>query len=197
MIVSRGSFYLLCVSNTNWSLFKMRWLFLLFCTLPVIELIILLKVGSWLGVWPTVGLILGTAFIGVNLLRQQGLSTLTRANQRMATGEIPAKEMAEGIILAIGGALLLTPGLVTDVIGFSCLLPGTRHAYVAYLMKRMTVVASQSVNMGGTTFTQSNMYTGSQTGARPNQNAHRNPEPKVTRSGGHDVIEGEFERKDD
>jgi len=51
--------------------------------------------------------------------------------------------------------------------------------------------------MGGATFTQSNMYTGSQTGARPNPNVHRNPEPKVTRSGGHDVIEGEFERKDD
>ena len=178
----------------------MRWLFLLFCTLPVIELIILLKVGSWLGVWPTVALILTTAFIGVNLLRQQGLSTLTRANQRMASGEIPAKEMAEGIVLAVGGALLVTPGLVTDVIGFSCLLPGSRHAYIAYMMKRMTVVATQSANMGGATFTRSAMYSGSMNGHQQSESesdSFRNQGPRVSRSQGHDVIEGEFERKDD
>jgi UPF0716 protein FxsA len=181
----------------------MRWLFLLFCTLPVIELIILLQIGGWLGVWPTVGLILGTAFIGVNLLRQQGLKTLTRANQRMASGEMPAKEMVEGIVLAIGGALLLTPGLVTDVIGFSCLLPGTRHMYMAFGMKHMTLVAGRSVHMSGRgPFTQgAEMHSDFMNNARSSQrqsDTFSSQGPRVTRSSqGHDVIDGEFERKDD
>ncbi|GLQ29709.1 FxsA family protein [Litoribrevibacter albus] len=169
----------------------MRWLFLLFCTLPVIELIILLKVGSWLGVWPTVGLILGTAFIGVNLLRQQGLKTFSRANQRLAQGEMPATEMVEGIVLAIGGALLLTPGLVTDVIGFSCLLPGTRHVYIAFGMERMKVVATRSV------YTSSVHTQGDFMNQGGFQQPHRSQHTQSTNASrqGHDVIEGEFERK--
>lgn len=164
----------------------MRWLFLLFCTLPVIELIILLKIGGWLGVWPTVALILGTAFIGVNLLRQQGLKTLTKANYRLASGEMPAKEMVEGIVLAVGGALLLTPGLVTDIIGFSCLLPGSRHMYIAYGMSRMKIIAAQSMQAQA-----SGAQMGSTFTHRPSHSDLHRGKP----SGG--VIEGEFERKDD
>jgi UPF0716 protein FxsA len=180
----------------------MRWLFLLFCTLPVIELIILLKIGNWLGVWPTVALILGTAFIGVNLLRQQGIKTFSRANQRLAQGEMPAAEMVEGIVLAIGGALLLTPGLVTDVIGFSCLLPGTRHLYIQYGMRRMTVMATRSVysNVSSSPFQQNTGFEQTfeqpfgqdpraKSGSAKTTGREENP------AGNSNVIEGEYERK--
>ncbi|GAA3931480.1 FxsA family protein [Litoribacillus peritrichatus] len=164
----------------------MRWLFLLFCTLPVIELVILLKLGSWLGIWPTVALILGTAFIGVNLLRQQGLKTLSRANLKLSSGQMPAKEMVEGIVLAVGGALLLTPGLVTDVIGFSCLLPGTRHMYIAFAMKRMQFVATQSIYTQTSSPDLNSVFTQQQTRTQTSER------PKSVNG----VIEGEFERKD-
>lgn len=120
----------------------MRFLFLVFIIVPIIEIVILINVGEAIGAWYTVGLVLLSAFIGVNMLRQQGLSTLTRAQSRMNSGEIPASEMIEGLILAVGGALLVTPGFVTDFFGFCCLLPWTRRALVARMQKHFTVVAS-------------------------------------------------------
>jgi len=120
----------------------MRFLFLLFIIIPIIEITVLIQVGQAIGAWYTVGLVLLSAFIGVNMLRHQGLSTLMRAQQRMDQGEVPGQEMAEGILLAVGGVLLVTPGFVTDVIGFSCLIPGVRRALIKPLMSRFTVVAA-------------------------------------------------------
>ncbi|MBO6849520.1 MAG: FxsA family protein [Marinobacter sp.] len=115
----------------------------LFIIMPIAEMVVLIKVGGVIGVLNTVGLVLLTAVVGAWLLRQQGLATLLRANQRLNSGELPAKEVAEGLILAVGGALLLTPGFITDTIGFLCLLPGTRHWFVAQAMKRL-VMSGQS-----------------------------------------------------
>ena len=84
----------------------MRFLFLLFIIIPIIEITVLINVGDAIGAWNTVGLVLLSAFIGVNMLRYQGLSTLLRAQQRANQGEIPGQEMVEGIVLAGGGALL-------------------------------------------------------------------------------------------
>ncbi|HKK56423.1 FxsA family protein [Marinobacter sp.] len=117
----------------------------LFIVMPIVEMTILIKVGVAIGALNTVGLVLLTAVIGAALLRQQGLSTLLKANQRLNSGELPAREVAEGLILAVGGALLLTPGFVTDGIGFLCLLPGSRHWLAGQALKRM-VVAGQSGN---------------------------------------------------
>lgn len=94
----------------------------------------------------TILLIVLTAIVGVNLLRHQGISTLMRANQAMSQGQIPAMEMMEGIFLAVGGALLITPGFFTDAIGFICLLPFTRRAIIKYLLLNSTVRASYSVH---------------------------------------------------
>lgn len=115
----------------------------LFIIMPIAEMAVLIQVGGMIGVLNTVGLVLLTAVIGAWLLRQQGLATLLKANQRLNSGELPAKEVAEGLILAIGGALLLTPGFITDTVGFLCLIPGTRHWLAAQALKRM-VVAGQS-----------------------------------------------------
>lgn len=117
---------------------------LLFIVMPIAEMAVLIKVGGAIGVLNTVGLVLLTAVIGAWLLKQQGLATLLRANQRLNSGELPAREVAEGLILAVGGALLLTPGFITDTIGFLCLIPGTRHWFAAQALKRMVISGQRS-----------------------------------------------------
>lgn len=121
----------------------MKILFILFIVMPIVEMTVLIKVGSLIGVWPTISFVVLTAVIGASMLKRQGLSTLMRANQKMNAGEIPAKEVAEGFMLAVGGALLLTPGFVTDAIGFSLLMPGIRGIMINQLMKKMVVAGSQ------------------------------------------------------
>ena len=122
----------------------MRHILLLFIIIPILEMWVLIQVGNKIGASYTIGLVLLTALVGINLLRQQGLSTLWRAQQRMNSGQIPIMEMVEGLLLAIGGALLLTPGFVTDGIGFVCLLPGLRQMIVAKMAKHFTVMQAQS-----------------------------------------------------
>jgi UPF0716 protein FxsA len=116
----------------------MKVFFLLFIVLPVTELMLLIKVGSTIGIMPTLGLILLTAVIGATLLRKQGLQTLLRANQRLQAGEIPADEMFQGFMLALAGAFLLTPGFVTDTLGFALLIPSVRTYFGRQLMQGVT-----------------------------------------------------------
>lgn len=122
----------------------MRLLLPLFIVLPILEMIILIQVGGVIGAIPTVGLVLLTAVVGLQLLRQQGMSTLMRANQKLASGEMPAEEVVEGLMLAVGGALLLTPGFVTDVIGFCCLVPQSRRVIAKKLIEKGVLKAAGS-----------------------------------------------------
>lgn len=117
----------------------MRILFVLFIVMPILEMLILIKVGSLIGAWYTVGLVLLTAVIGVNLLKKQGLSTLMRAQQKAQYGALPVSEIGEGLLLAVAGALLLTPGFVTDAVGFALLSPVVRSELAKGLAKRMIV----------------------------------------------------------
>lgn len=118
----------------------------LFLIIPIIEVYLIIEVGGLIGAGWTILLIILTAIIGVNLLRQQGISTLMRANQVMSQGQVPAMEMMEGLFLAVGGALLITPGFFTDVLGFICLLPFTRRGIIRYLLLNSTFTASYSVH---------------------------------------------------
>lgn len=122
----------------------MRLIFPLFIIVPILEMLLLIQVGGLIGAIPTIGLVLLTAVIGLQLLRQQGLSTLMRANQKLASGEMPAEEVVEGIMLAVGGALLLTPGFFTDVLGFLCLLPYSRRAMAQRLIAKGLLKAVHS-----------------------------------------------------
>ena len=117
----------------------MRYLFLIFVITPVLEMWLLINVGAQIGALPTIGLVLLTAFVGVNLLRYQGFDTLWRGQRKFAEGQLPAQEIAEGIILAVSGALLLTPGFVTDAIGFAGLIPMVRGAMARLVLSRMVV----------------------------------------------------------
>lgn len=129
----------------------MRYLFLIFVIIPVLEMWLLITVGNYLGALPTIGLVLLTAFIGVNLLRAQGFETLWRGRRKFEEGQLPAQEIAEGIILAVSGALLLTPGFVTDLVGFSGLIPPIRRIIAQFVLSRM-VVASVSTTEHGSAF---------------------------------------------
>ncbi len=122
----------------------MRTVFVIFVLTPILEMWLLIKVGGLIGAVPTIGLVFLTAMIGLALLRQQGFSTLMRARLKMASGELPASEMLEGLFLAVGGALLLTPGFITDAIGFSCLIPGIRQLIIHAAAKRFSVFSVQS-----------------------------------------------------
>jgi len=148
-------------------------LFILFAILPIIEIAILINVGEIIGGWNTVLLVIVSAFIGAYLVRQQGFSTLMQAQSKMQAGAMPGQEMAEGLLLVIAGVLLVTPGFVTDVLGFVLCLPITRPIIAKKLLKHLAVKVV-TAQQGG--FHQ--QYTRTQ--------AH---------SQDSDVIEGEFEDK--
>jgi len=114
-----------------------RLLFLLFLTVPLLELYLLIQVGSYFGALPTIALCLFTAAWGAALLRQQGLETLARVQQKLQQGEMPASEVIGGLILMLSGILLLTPGLLTDIIGFICLLPRFRSYLANGMLKQI------------------------------------------------------------
>ena len=134
---------------------------------PIVEIYLLIQVGSVIGALPTILLVVSTAVIGAFLLRQQGMSTLARFQSSMASGSLPAKEMMEGVLLLVGGALLMTPGFFTDTLGFLCLIPFSRRYIVNHIIKR-SLFKAQSGTAG--------FY---QNGA------------------GDEIIEGEFSRKPD
>lgn len=104
--------------------------------MPLVEIYLLIQVGSVIGGLPTVLLIILTAIVGVGLLKQQGLSTLMAAQQSLTRGELPALQLLEGAALLVSGALLLTPGFVTDFIGFLGLIPLTRQALLRGFLSR-------------------------------------------------------------
>lgn len=119
----------------------MRYLLLIFIAMPIVEMWLLITVGREIGAWTTIGLVLLTAAVGFSLLKQQGFATLFRARQKMDAGELPAMEMVEAIILAVCGALLVTPGFVTDVVGFAGLVPGFRRLIVTGMASKVDVAS--------------------------------------------------------
>ena len=118
----------------------MRFLFLAFLVVPLVEMLVLFEVSDSIGGWWTLSLVVLTAVVGVQLLRQQGFSTLLRARKRLQSGELPALEILEGMMLAAAGALLLTPGFLTDMLGFILLCGPLRRLFAGRLIKAGTVM---------------------------------------------------------
>jgi UPF0716 protein FxsA len=113
-------------------------LLLLFTLVPIVELVLLIWLGGQIGFWATVGLIVLTALIGTWLAQREGLSAWQRFQARLASGEMPGRELSDGLIILVSGAFLLTPGVLTDVVGVLGLLPPTRAFVRRELMRRMT-----------------------------------------------------------
>jgi len=148
-------------------------LFLIFTAVSLLEIFVLVKVGGFLGAWPTILLVIITAFIGSALVRSQGLELVKKLQERMASGEMPGQQLVEGMMLIVTGVLLVTPGFVTDLCGLLLLQP-TIRANIAKLILA-NVKFSPQASMGGFShsgFSQNKPYDDS-------------------------VIEGEFEHKKD
>ncbi len=113
-----------------------RLFIILFLTVPVLEIYLLLKVGSLIGALWTVFIVILTAVIGASLLRLQGITTIRRLQESAARGEPPAIPMIEGAFLLFAGALLLTPGFFTDAVGFALLFPPLRQYLAVQILTR-------------------------------------------------------------
>ena len=111
-------------------------LFLLFTLIPIIELMILIDLGTSIGLAPTLGVVILTGALGAWAARTQGFYALSRIQSEMAEGRLPGAEMVEGAMVLVGGVLLLTPGLLTDAAGFALMVPAVRTAARGWLMRK-------------------------------------------------------------
>lgn len=98
-----------------------------FTVIPLIELIILVKVGSYIGLWPTILIVVLTGIVGASLARYQGFIIINKIRSDVSSGRVPARELIDGLLVLIGGIVLLTPGFITDLCGFFLLIPFTRN----------------------------------------------------------------------
>ena len=110
---------------------------LLFFAVPLVEIYLLIQVGQVIGALPTILLVIATSVLGAYLLKQQGLAALTRFQNNLRQGQLPADELKEGIFIVLGGILLMTPGFFTDFLGLFCLLPPTRKLLMKLFAKRL------------------------------------------------------------
>lgn len=143
-------------------------LVLLFIVVPIAELYVIIQVGQWIGVVPTLALLLADAVLGSMLLKHQGRSAWRRFNEALAARRFPGREVADGVLIVIGGTLLLTPGFITDVFGIFLLLPPTR-AISRRVLKRLTIGRFAIVNVGGGGFGGPPPGPGPEPGPRPSR----------------------------
>ena len=110
-------------------------LFLLFTLVPFVEIVILLKIHSYLGLGATLGLILFTGIVGASLARWQGISTWQRIQKDLSMGIMPSGRLIDGVLILIAGLMLVTPGILTDTLGFALLIPFIRNLIKNWLVR--------------------------------------------------------------
>jgi UPF0716 protein FxsA len=110
-------------------------LFLLFTIIPVVELALLIKIGSFIGVANTIAIVILTAIVGAYMVRSEGIGVMYRIQKNMNEGLFPGNELINGLLILIAGALLLTPGFFTDLLGFCMVFPLTRKFISKYIKK--------------------------------------------------------------
>jgi len=113
-------------------------LVLLFIAVPLAELAVIIQVGQLIGVWWTIGLLLADSLLGSWLLRHQGRASWRRFNEALQAGRVPTREVLDGTLVIFGGALLLTPGFITDVFGAVLLVPPTRALVRSVMVRRLS-----------------------------------------------------------
>lgn len=145
-----------------------------FIAIPIIEISVFIEVGGRIGLWPTILIVILTAMIGTWMLRQQGLSVLFRIRENLDANRVPVRELFDGVCLVVAGAFLLTPGFVTDAIGFLLFVPAIRSVLAATIAAR--VIARADVHVHGRS------HGGWQEGSGANP-----------RDGGGPIIDGDFE----
>ncbi len=162
-----------------------RFLFLFFVIVPIIEITVLIQAGQWLGTWPTVAIVILTAWLGAKYVRQQGIMTLKSVQSKAAHGEIPSEEIVTGLLLLVAGVLLVTPGFVTDFLGLALLIPKIRLILIKSVQQVVINNVAHSVHMNnGQTFD-----------SKEDISSPENNVTRVSRQQGQ-TLEGEFERKE-
>ncbi len=118
-------------------------LFLLFTLMPLLELWLLFQLGGLFGFWTTIGVVLLTGMVGAALARWQGWQTMSRIQTDLRAGKMPAQAMGDGVLILVAGVLLITPGVITDIVGLSLLLPpvrmGVRKGLQLWLAKHVQI----------------------------------------------------------
>ncbi|MGI6112520.1 MAG: FxsA family protein [Mahellales bacterium] len=126
----------------------LKRLILLFIVVPVVELLILIKLGQYIGLGYTLLILLATGVVGIMLAKSQGIAILNNIKRDIREGIMPGANLVNGLCVLIGGILLVVPGIVTDIIGLLLILPGTRDIVRRYLIKRIR----RMIETGSTTF---------------------------------------------
>jgi UPF0716 protein FxsA len=180
-------------------------LVLLFTVVPAIEIFLLFKIGGEIGGINTLFVIISTGIIGASLAKSQGLQILMKIQESTQRGEVPGSQIIQGLMVFAGGLLLLTPGFLTDIFGFSLVMPGTRHLLMIWV-KKMIEKGMKSGNMNFQSFGQGGRggaqytYTSSQNGTS------QNPFERFNQTQNHvekndeiapGVFEAEFKKHDD
>lgn len=156
-------------------------LLLVFIAIPLIEIAILIKVGQVIGVLPTVLIVIGTAVLGLGVLRVQGFSVLARASRAVAAGQTPVEPVVDGAFLMVASVLLITPGLLADAIGLVLLVPFLRRIIARWLVGG--VIKSSSLHV---------MVFGDEPPPQADERARRGSEAEEGT-----IIDGEFKRIDE
>lgn len=151
------------------------YLFLAFLLVPLLEIAVFIQVGGVIGLWPTLGLVVLTAVVGSVMIRAQGLRTLARARESIDRNELPLEEVFDGVCLLGAGALLLTPGFVTDGLGTILLVPAARALLRRWLARQLIARGEVHIHRHG----------------------HVGPDPWSPHGRDEEVIEGEFDEVDD
>ena len=111
------------------------WLFLLFIVVPIVEIVLFIKIGGFLGVWLTILVVILTAVIGTKLVKSQGLNAIKEVQKSFVNGQDVGRSLVNGALILIAGVLLLTPGFFTDFLGITFLIPTTRNIWISYGIK--------------------------------------------------------------
>jgi len=159
-------------------------LFLIFLSVPILEIYLLIQVGEQVGAFYTVLLVVGTAVLGAALIRSQGLQTLQKIKTSSSRGELPAVPMVEGLLLLIAGALLLTPGFFTDALGFLIVIPILRQQIAKNIIRAGMFQAMKGAGS----------VSGSPFQAKSSRNSDSEPKAGSERPA---TLEGEFKVEDD
>lgn len=158
----------------------MRFFLLLFVVIPLLEIVLLIHIGGEIGALATIAWLVVAGVIGINLIRLQGIATLTQARELMGQGKAPAEALANGLLLAFAGVLLIVPGFATDAVAVLCLVPALRRALVRRWLGKVQASASY----------RGNVYEAEVYSTREDPSAERIP-PTTGQT-----LDGEFKRDD-
>jgi UPF0716 protein FxsA len=156
-------------------------IFFVLVGIPIVEIALFIQAGKLIGLWPTLAAVIATAVIGTAMLRHQGFTVLRQAQASVVAGQAPVAQVFDGACLLVGGALLLTPGFLTDAIGFALLVPAVRRAIRTMAMRRLVAVGGVRVYPPP----------GGSPGSAPGPSPHDRMHPPGT------IIDAEFETLDD